>query len=966
MSRIPQLAFAVIVASATIAGTAFSQGVQTGTLAGQVTDQDRLALPGATVTVTSPTLQGSRSEVTDDTGHYTIRGLPPGPYTVRIELPGMTPVEQRIDVPLGQLVEVNAQLKLAGVAETVTVTAESVPSVLATTQVGANVPKDVVDALATPRTIQGIATLSPGVTENTPNAGQLQISGAFAYDNLFMVDGVDISDNLFGTANNLFIEDAIQETQVLTSGISAEFGRFSGGVVNAITRSGGNDFSGSLRLTLTNPAWIAETPFEKKQGTTRESSVNDVWEGTFGGPILRDRIWFFGAGRYASTSDNPVLPITGIRFSAPMTNKRGEVKVTGTVAPNQTVEGSYLNNSNEVTRTGLAISIDPNTIERPHFPNTRFVANWRGILGAKLFGEAQYSRKHFGFRDTGGTDTNIINSPFITLTQEAAHYNAPYFDATDPEDRDNRQVTGSLSYAADWKGRHDLKGGVEWYRSTNTGGNSQSATGFVFDADFAADAAGNPVFDAEGRLIPVFVPGETLIENWLPTRGASIDTDTWSFYVQDRWQPATRLTLDAGARYERVRSEATGDIVGVDTDTLVPRLGATFDVTGTGRYVVQGTYAHYAGKYSESQFASNTGVGNPSETIGLYTGPAGQGRSFAPGFNPANYDVFFGNFPTANVFFAPGLSSPITREWTLQAGTPLPNNGYFKAVYVNRDMRNFVEDFINLSTGATTVVRNGTDFGTFENRRFDNTNVPVRRYQALEFLSRYRITNAWDLQGNWTIQLKNEGNFEGENPNQPGVSSVIGDYPEITDPQRQYPVGRLRNFQRHRARLWTIYNAGLGRFGTLTSSLMWRYEGSQAYSLSATGVPVTAVQEAQLAALGYHGAPSSQTIFFGRGTERFNDYSLFDVSFNYQVPVFRDLRPWVKVDVFNIFNYDTPYRFNTAIRLDPDSPLDANGIPTGFIRGTSFGQPTAASDYPRPYGGETGGRAFLAAVGFRF
>ena len=75
-----------------------------------------------------------------------------------------------------------------------------------------------------------IALLSPNVTDNTPNAGQLTIAGAFAYDNVFLVDGVDVNDNLFGDANNLFIEDAIEETQVLTSGISAEYGRFSGGV----------------------------------------------------------------------------------------------------------------------------------------------------------------------------------------------------------------------------------------------------------------------------------------------------------------------------------------------------------------------------------------------------------------------------------------------------------------------------------------------------------------------------------------------------------------------------------------------------------------------------------------------------------------------------------------------------------------------------------------------------------------
>src|SRR5205807_1923097 len=136
------------------------------------------------------------------------------------------------------------------------------------------------------------ANLSPGVTESTaPNAQQLNINGAFAYDNLFMINGIDVNDNLFGSPQNVFIEDAIQETQVLTSGISAEYGRFSGGVVNAITKSGGNRFSGSGRVNLLNPAWTDETPFEKSRNITRPSINQQTYEGNFGGPIAKDHLW---------------------------------------------------------------------------------------------------------------------------------------------------------------------------------------------------------------------------------------------------------------------------------------------------------------------------------------------------------------------------------------------------------------------------------------------------------------------------------------------------------------------------------------------------------------------------------------------------------------------------------------------------------------------------------------------------
>src|SRR6185437_11774909 len=161
--------------------------------------------------------------------------------------------------------QIDVAMTISQVQERVTVTAAT-PTILNTPVVGINLKHDTVEALASRRDLEGIANLTPAASESTaPNARQLNINGSFAYDNLFMVNGVDVNDNLFGSPQNVFIEDAIQETQVLTSGISAEYGRFSGGVVNAITKSGGNSFSGSFRMNFLNPAWSDETPFEQSR-----------------------------------------------------------------------------------------------------------------------------------------------------------------------------------------------------------------------------------------------------------------------------------------------------------------------------------------------------------------------------------------------------------------------------------------------------------------------------------------------------------------------------------------------------------------------------------------------------------------------------------------------------------------------------------------------------------------------------
>ena len=382
----------------TLAVPLFAQGTQTGTIRGTVRDEQGLAVPGVTVTVSSPALQGVRSATTNGEGGYTFATLPPGDYTIRVELSGFGTVERKSTVPLGLVVEQDVTLKPAGVAETVQVVAET-PAPIATSIVGANFKHEEIELLAVPRTLAGIAEMSPGLTNVTPNAGQVSINGAFSFDNVFMLNGVDVNDNLFGSPQNLFIEDAIQETQTLTSGIGAEYGRFSGGVVNAISKSGGNTFSGSGRVNLTNPSWSSETPFEVKNGTTHKDTLSKSYEGTFGGPIVRDRLWFFSAGRLSSLDTATTFPETGLANTQTDKNKRGELKLTGTLARTHTIQGGYLNNSTtNSSRPTFGFSIDPFTIGNRTLPNSFHYTNYHGVLSSNLLLEGQYSQREFGER----------------------------------------------------------------------------------------------------------------------------------------------------------------------------------------------------------------------------------------------------------------------------------------------------------------------------------------------------------------------------------------------------------------------------------------------------------------------------------------------------------------------------------------------------------------------------------------
>jgi hypothetical protein len=951
---------------------AFAQGVQTGTIRGAIAAVDGSLLPGATVTITSTSLQGERHTVTESHGAFTFPALPAGDYVVDIVMPGMTSARRQVALPLGGSADVDVRLEVARVSETVDVTGRTV-SAPAGPAVAANYRHAEIEALATPRTLTGIAALAPGVTQNGPNAqptegqGQVVINGALAYDNAFLLNGVDVNDNIFGWPQNLFVEDAIQETQVLTSGISAEYGRFSGGVINAVTKSGGNTLSGSYRANFSNDAWSTETPYEASRSISRRSRLNTVHEFTLGGPVEKDRLWFFLSGHLQRLNTGATLPYTGTVYDTTDSNRRGEAKVTATVKPGHTLQASALANPreqrNQANFSGGLSTIDPAALSDKRRPNHLLAANYKGAVSSRVLVEGQYSEQQFSTDLGGGTSNAIVDSPFLSF-DFTRQYNAPFFDRSDPDGRNNRQVTGSVRY---FSGSHDLKVGAEWFRSNKVGGNGQSATGYVFFTDYATDGAGAPLYDAGGRLMPMFVPGATQVFHYLASRGAELNVDNSSLYAQDHWRVNGHVAADLGVRIEHVGSSAPATAQAVSTGRAVPRLALSVDPRANGALVVHGTYGQYSGRYSDALLSANSPVGHPGEIDGVYVGPAGQGRDFAAGFDPANYDYdgIYASFPSANVSFADDFASPLTHELTAGTSLALGRSGSAQATYIWRRTTNLIEDYIDLSTGTTHIEQDHVDM-IVSNRVYANSDTAFRAYQGLLFQARYPVSRDWTVSGHWTVQLKNEGNYEGEASGQI-ITSAAGDYPEAFTEAQHYPTGRLASFQRHKVDVWSIYALHFGRFGDASLSGLWRYNSARVYSLRAANQPLTSIQATMLADVGYVDAPSAQSIYYAApGSESFAGYGTVDLSATYDVPVVRSLRPWVKVDLFNALNNQKVISWNTTIRPDASAPRDALGIRTNYVAGPLFGQPTGPGNYPAPFGGQTGGRTLRMAVGFRF
>ncbi len=964
-----------------ISGAAFAQGTQRGTLRGTVKLGDGSAVPGVLVTASSPDMLGVQTTSTSETGNWILRNLNPGTYTVIFELEGMATVQSAATVELGQGTPVDVTMQVAAQEETIIVTGE-LASVLADSQVSTTYSfEDVNNLPIRNRTPTAIADMAPGLTTNTPNGGQVTISGGFAYDNVWLIDGVDANDNLFGTPTTVYIEDAIADIQVLTSGISAEYGRFSGGVVNIVTKSGGNDFSGTLRADLSNDDWRETTPREEELGTELGDELSEIYSATLGGYILKDRLWFFLAGRDRETAQTLSFKFTGLPRPSNVTEDRQEIKGTVNILDKHQVQAQYTEKNQDTLRASSGGgSATPSTVDLWATPSDLTVARYSGVWSPSLFGEIQYSEKTFLFQ------INQSQSPPFDISADSpiwddfgslgVHYNSPHWDGSDPEDRNNEQLAGAVSFFLDSAsaGSHDLKLGFEDITTTRTGGNSQSPTDFQLIANPLLDGAGNGVLTPDDDLTPVWESWNSGAWQFFTNRDAQVDTTTQSFYVNDRWQLNDHWSFNIGARYEEVSGDTTSGIVIVDTDALVPRLGASYDVRGDGKYRFDLTYAEYAGKYSESQFAENTDVGNPPGILRLYTGPDCVGRVDVC---PEAYDFASGDYHitiaaddgTQNVFQDPNITSPTVDEITFGAGMELKRGGFLKVVYTDRSYSDFVEDFTTLADGpcgqlgfpcTAEVVVSGASAGTFSSNVITNTNVPSREYQAVQAIARYRLTDNWTVEGNWTYQLKNDGNFEGEGTNTPGSSSNFGDYPEITPNNRYLPVGKLNDFAEHKVRAWTNYNWDVGRAGNLNFGLLMNFDSGLTRSRS-SNVSVRPEQQAILDSLGYVDGPSSRTIYYNgrRGDVNFDDALTFDLSVNYQLPIWKDLALWIKTDITNLLDDDTQIDGENGVSPNFGGPTDAFGLPTTYTETSNFRRGTSNADFVLP-------REYRFTVGFRF
>jgi hypothetical protein len=968
----------------------FAQGT-TGSLSGTVTT-DGAPLPGVSVTITSPSLQGTRTAITNDNGQYLFPALPPGEYTVTAALSGLQTVQRTTVVSLAQTSRVDVAMRVTALAEAITVTAEA-PAVLETTGMAANYTSTQVDELPMGRTLGATALLSPGVTNaSTGNANQYQISGAPGYDNLILVNGVVVNENLRAQVHNLFIEDAIQETTVLSGGVSAEFGRFTGGVVSAITKSGGNEFSGSFRDSLTNPKWEKKTPWPGQPDNVDE--LSEVYEATLGGYILRDRLWFFAAGRDVESSVQRFTSIQNFPYVFSAEETRWEGKLTGKITDNHNLVGSYFEVDRVEANSSFGTIYDQRSLYNRELPNTLLTANYSGILTPNLLLEASYSEKDFAFVGSGAPTRDRVEGTLLVDTSNGSRrYWSPTFCGvcTDEERNNDSQLLKATYYLGTPSlGTHSIVFGVENFAETRLVNNHQSGSDFRILSGTVRDG-GAVLFGAHGGPFPIFTEG-TIIQ-WNPILFPSPGSDlaTQSAFVNDKWDLNDNFSFNIGLRYDKNdATDSFGNVVS-DDSAFSPRLGMTYDIAGDGRNRITATWSRYVSKIMDGNVGGAASpAGNPAAITFFYRGPgintsgtpippdqalsamwAAFDAAF-PGLTTSNYldHPWFrsASIPGVSTLFVDTITSPSMDEFTIGYGTALGRTGFVRGDIIVREWNDFYQNYLTLETGKTPDSR-----GDVSNMR--NTNELEREYQGLHIQAGWRPSR-FNVGGSYTLASL-EGNDESEgtatatSPN----ATLQGWYPEYLGYAQRMPVGSLDGDNRHRLKAWAGYDIPtpewLGRFNV---SALHTYESGTAYGAVGT-------IDASGRTTPFAGSPTNpgytlsrlgdqHTYWFtDRDAFRTPDFHRTDLSVNYSLPLWR-VQLFAQAEMFNIFNNDEVTNPNTTIvtrrsggansglvAFNPftDTPVEG----THWRKGTNFGQPTGPTSYQNP-------RFYQFSVGLRF
>ena len=652
-----KLLFLLLIIFVATAGTAFAQVTPEGRIAGKVIDNQGSPLPGVTVEATSPKLIGKATAVTDGNGIYRIMALPSGTYDITFTLAGFnTLVRKDILLDFSQTLALNVTLDQSAINEQVTVVGQAPMIDVKSTTKGQTMTRETFLSLPRGRAFDSLVASIPGVSNDDTTAG-VSVDGATGAENVWYADGADVTDFHLGVKGTNMVLELVDEVKVTASGYNAEFGGSMGGVINVITRAGGNTYHGDLMMFYENNTKLmrgaARDYIRQNQDdyTLWEYVNNDTlyfnggkdrdnynrYEGvlSLGGYILKDKLWFFG-------SLNPTFSQTKAQrdfnyregpfqtFKSKTTNYNGSIKLSAAPFAGFRVAASYINNLGK--DRGDLPSIQGS--DNPDYAYGTWgydYPNWTAALTADYSvgnnllisyrgGWHLQNQNNQQIKPPSGPTYNFnysnqpfADDPFYVANPQLLH-SEDWTSSSSFQERQKyiQEKIGNnldVSYYLNFMGEHALKAGIGYawlHEDVYIAATHPRVFLFFGKTNYSLGFAIGPGADQDspfyGQYGYYYVRG-----NWnQPAYGGvwNIHANNYSGFIQDSWTIKNRLTINFGLRAESQYIPAMTDVTSYAgftdkpvkfdlTDALAPRLGVVYDVFGDSSLKVFGSFGIY-------------------------------------------------------------------------------------------------------------------------------------------------------------------------------------------------------------------------------------------------------------------------------------------------------------------------------------------------------------------------------------
>jgi len=587
--RFSFLLFMIVLGSSLL----FSQGT-TGTIRGKITEENGTPLPGVSVTVLSNNLIGTRSVVSDEKGSYIFVRLPPGSYMLIAKLDGFeTKKVENIKLALEATISVNILMKAGKIDLEVTVTAEKTVDPVSST-LSTNIRKEFFDTLPKGRDFQSMVYIAPSVVTTTYTdaaSGEyvkgIGIAGSTGAENQFIIDGLNTTGVMRGSDNipNIVYE-FVEEVQVKTGGYEAEYGGALGGVINVITRSGGNEFHGSVRLNYQSDKLSGKPKIGFFGGGAIDKFNYSDLSAALGGYILKDKLWFFAAY-------SPSIRTTTYNPTNLYTHQMGDFKAitqahtfSGKLSfiPNQfhTLTVSYFGDPGRTEGGNPGGLIDWNSNWKPlaKSGSTNIAGKYDGTFGSDLLVHFLVGRYHSNpeVRPLNGNMDEPVNYYFENYLGYPSGWQTGGFGrAWTPNPRERWTLNGDI---AKYWGRHMIKGGIQYLRYSGE----------------------RNEHDSGGRYYQYYADSNELHDKKWATKGNAF-TEVLSFFIQDSWELSNNFQLNLGLRIEDQKLHATDPsrffephetILHFTPGQMIsPRIGFTYDPRGDGKSKIFASYGRF-------------------------------------------------------------------------------------------------------------------------------------------------------------------------------------------------------------------------------------------------------------------------------------------------------------------------------------------------------------------------------------